>query len=87
MAIRKTLSLTNNFGEDTEIKNAYIRVLDLCATKHEMSVNFEVLTSNMTRRVSVIQYKFTPSLDGVNFIAQAYFKLKQTDDFIGSEDC
>lgn len=95
MAIRKIISikgsevLKTSFGEfllqDKEIeKSCYIKVESVNSTKTNASAVVSY-TSDIGKMQQV--FKFQVTLDGKNFIAQAYEHLKTLPEFVGAEDC
>jgi hypothetical protein len=66
------------------LPDAYIKVLEIDGTKHEMSA--AVLIAAGEKQVHKT-YEFTPHMNGDNFIKQAYEHLKTLPEFFGAEDC
>lgn len=88
MALQKTLSLKNNFGEDSVFPDAYLRVDGLTGNKRNMYVTVGVYKQKDGASIATLQHgSFTVALDGDNFIAQAYAFLKTLPDFEGAVDC
>lgn len=87
MALKKTISLQDNFGDDKQFANAYIKVDSLDGNKNEMRAAVGVYREKEGKKISNQQVSFVPNLDGVNFIAQAYETMKQDARFSGAVDC
>jgi hypothetical protein len=88
MALQKNIDFKAQGGFDIAVENAYIRIDQISGNKNEIlfSVNFYRLPNELTSFMGST-YKFTPSLDASNFIAQAYEHLKTLPEFAGAEDC
>jgi hypothetical protein len=95
MALRKTIQITGQTtvhdgqitvpgAEQTVNFDAYIKVESIRSTKSDASVlvSFNIGESSFER-----VYGFTPSMDGGNFIKQAYEYIKALPEFEGAEDC
>lgn len=87
MALTKNLSLTNNFGTQSEFPNAYLKIKSIEGDKQELKVIVAHMTEQNGRVILETLTYFNPSLDGSNFIAQAYAHLKTLPDFAGATDC
>ena len=90
MAIKKTISFTpDGFSTPATLQDAYCKVVQINGDKTKIS--FDVVcfskTDNSMAPAFKKQYDFSPSLDGRNFIAQAYEHLKTTSEFAGAVDC
>lgn len=87
MALQKNLTLVNNFGEDSVFKNAYIRVVEVSATKRSCNATLHFCKEKDGVVLQTKQYAFDVNLDGGNFIKQAYDYLKTSPDFADAIDC
>jgi hypothetical protein len=87
MALRKQITLKNNFGDNVTFNEAYIKVEALIGDKTQMRVDVAVHKKQGEQVVDRKNYFFTPNLDGSNFIAQAYDYIKFQPDFTGAVDC
>lgn len=68
--------------------NAHCRVTSISGGKNGMSVACELRVSNGSGElIDVLHSSFIPSLDGDNFIRQAYMHLKTLPEFSGATDC
>lgn len=85
-----SIKYKSRFGLDVE--NAYMRVDQLSGNKSEMTAVFGLYANKEAAASGAdafdnYQFKFSPNLDGGNFIAQAYEGLKSMPDFANSQDC
>lgn len=87
MAIKKDMTLTDNFGIDVTIKDAYTRVATIEGSKSAMVAVVETWNADMSHGIMVERIAFEPSLDGANFISQAYDHLKTLPAYAGAVDC
>lgn len=88
MALSKTVHLKDQFDEDRTFENAYHRVSRIEGGKDEMVCYVQILkNADATRALTESTYAFSPSLDGENFITQAYEHLKTLSEFAGAVDC
>lgn len=87
MALTKTLTVKDNFGDDKIIKDAYIQVSAISGGKQGMLAHVDVFNLEKTKVVRQEALDFKPLLDGKNFIAQAYDHLKTLTAYAGAVDC
>jgi hypothetical protein len=88
MAIKHTFNLQNNFGQTVEFKDCYAKVAGIDGGKESLTFTLEVRQGQDDKNVLTSQhYLFTPSLEGKNFIAQAYDFLKSKPEFQNAQDC
>jgi hypothetical protein len=87
MALTKTIVLKDNFDDDKQFSNAYIKVDSLSGNKTHMRVSIGIYREKNGQNISNQQIIFTPDLSGTNFIAQAYETMKQDARFSGAIDC
>jgi hypothetical protein len=87
MALQKNIQLTDNFGIQVEIPNAYIKVSNATCSKGASSYYVEIRTEANGRLVNKLMKEFTYDLDGENAIKQAYLNLKTIPDFNNAIDC
>jgi hypothetical protein len=87
MALKKNIVLQDNFGDDKQFANAYIKVDSLDGSKKEMRGLIGVYREKDGNKISNQQISFVPNLAGNNFIAQAYEAMKQDARFAGAVDC
>lgn len=87
MALTQTITLKNNFGEDSVFANAYLRIDRIEATKHLASAQLGFYKEGGQEFLSSTTLSFALSLDGGNFIQQAYEHLKSLPEFADAVDC
>ena len=87
MALKKTTTLKNNFGDDVTFIDAYIKIEKLDGNKEQIGINVSFYRKLNEQIIDNKNYLFTPLLEGKNFIAQAYEHLKTLPDFAGAVDC
>ena len=85
-----TIKYKSRFGLDVE--SAYMRLDSINGGKSEMSANFGLYANAESATdgadaFDVYKHKFPPSLDGGNFINQAYNSLKTVAGFENAIDC
>jgi hypothetical protein len=74
------------------VESAYMRVDGISGGKSEMSASFGLYADAESAAegadaFDVYEHKFTPSLDGENFIHQAYNSVKAVEGFDNAIDC
>jgi hypothetical protein len=88
MALRKTLSLTNNFGDQSQI-DCYIRVVEISCSKTQCVAKFNLLRNGtdkvLEKRDHLFEMNVTP--EAKNIWEQAYTSLKLVTEFAGAQDC
>lgn len=87
MALTKTLNLQDNFGFDVEITDAYIRVDGVDADKSKGFARVGIYNKQGGRLLVSDIKEFPVTMDGGNFIAQAYAHLKTLPEFSDAVDC
>lgn len=87
MAIKKTRTLENNFGEQSVITDCYIKVATVSATKDQVNASVLYMKEAGGKVLHVEGFEFPSNLDGPNFIKQAYDHLKTLPKFAGAVDC
>ena len=91
MAFTKTLTQTNNFGVESTIPDAYIRVDEVRIGKTSAVASVGVYSADKTKLFYSMQQSFAHSVsDSTNSIAQAYQSLKTSKDtpqFADAVDC
>ena len=85
MALKKSLTFTNNFGLQNHFDGVVVRVQHLSGDKN--SVAFEVQYVFGEQTLQTKMFAFEPSMDGPNFVKQAYEHLKTLEEFNGAIDC
>jgi hypothetical protein len=86
MALSKTLELQDSFGENRTFENAYVKVTKLHGNKDMMQVVYTSFSAKDGNKLKDYQTGFSPSLDGSNFIQQAYEHLKTLDNLADAVD-
>jgi len=87
MAIQKNIKLTDNFGIEVEIPNAYIKIPKLECTKNQINFILEIKKDSESipyfSKNKVTDY----NINGENPIKQAYLYLKTLPEFADAVDC
>lgn len=86
MALSKKISI-EVFGKTVAFDNAYIKVGHISGTKDSVLATVNMMDAKDGQIVKQNGYQFQPSLDGGNFIKQAYEHLKTLEEFAGAVDC
>jgi hypothetical protein len=84
MALRKTHNI-NFHSKNITFDDCYFKVVQVTVSKDKASANVHAISSGST--LDQTEYRFTPALDGKNFIAQAYEYLKTLPEFSSAVDC
>lgn len=95
MSLKKTLALqgksyvhggfwSTQQKDETVIAECYIKVVSVSGDKENVAANVEFTASNISGKRT---YVFAPSMEGDNFIKQAYKHLKTLEEFSGAIDC
>ena len=87
MALTKNIVLKDNFDDDKQFVNAYIKVDSLSGNKEEMRVMVGIYREKDKQKINSQHFVFVPSLNNVNFISQAYEAMKRDARFEGATDC
>ena len=87
MALEKTVTLVNNFGQDVALQNAYIKVQSISSDKKTTNCYVDIRKTKDGNVFETKRYGFFHELNGKNFIAQSYEHLKTLPDFVGATDC
>lgn len=96
MALQKTIKVSGNaslFGDGFNIHSiqlekqidSYIKVSNVNGNKN--NIQFNVSYFNDDVEIGIKTFNFTPTLDGDNFIKQAYLHLKALPEFADAVDC
>lgn len=87
MALEKTITKILPIVGRTDLP-AHCRVIAISGGKAGMSIACERRLRDVSGEViDVVHEHFIPSLDGDNFIRQAYMHLKSLPEFHGAADC
>lgn len=95
MALRKSFTIKvggalsgdgwiHNTAQEAVASNCYIKVESVNANKQEVTAVVSFAGDRSHRKA---EYKFSPDMNGENFIKQAYLHLKTLAEFSGAEDC
>ena len=87
MAISKTLKIKDNFEIEIDFQNAYIKVDKVIASKELLKIQVSTYRAKDGARINSMAFDCGVTLDGKNFIAQAYDHLKTLPEFAGATDC
>lgn len=86
MALQKTYK-TKAFNQEIEIKNAYIKALQVTSDKENSSVLIQIFDSEQKNKIDQFFKEFKTNLSGENPIKQAYLHLKTLPEFADAVDC
>jgi hypothetical protein len=86
MALTKSILKPIN-GEQTTFSNAYIKIFRISGSKSLINASIETLSEKNGKQLEKTVHSFRPTLDGSNFIAQAYEQIKQLPEFADATDC
>jgi hypothetical protein len=86
MALRKDVVIQKqNFDGSLVARNAYWKITNIGGNKNGFSISVDAFVNDVfCERITA---SFIPTLDGQNFIAQAYQHLKTLPEFAGAIDC
>jgi hypothetical protein len=96
MALKKNITIDGNVlfvtaagtidrgVEQVELKDCYIKVEGVSASKEIASASVSLTKDALSIARA---YEFVPTMDGGNFIAQAYEHLKTLPEFADAVDC
>jgi hypothetical protein len=87
MALKKTLKIKDNFGIEITFDDAYIKVIHIHGTKDSLTAHVGIHIKKDEIQIDSKVFEFSLTLDGKNFIAQAYDHLKTMPEFAGAIDC
>lgn len=85
MAIKKNITLKDNFNENVYFADAYIKVENISGDKSRISYTYGIYKTAGGDLLKRFTKSFVPDMDGGNFIKQAYMELKSVE-FVGSAD-
>ena len=87
MALKGKITLETNLGTTASFEDAYVKVLDVSSDKSTGIFNIGIYETQGGRLVCTQKHPFHPSMDGPNFIKQAYDQIKKQPSFSGMVDC
>jgi hypothetical protein len=96
MALQKTIKVSGNASLQSDVFiignihlekqiNSYIKVSNVNGDKN--NIEFIVSYLNDDVQIGFKKFNFTPTLEGENFIKQAYLHLKTLPEFADAVDC
>lgn len=88
MALQKTVTLTDNFDEDVQITDCYIKIGEIKGGKSLLIAYADYHKTSSSGSILRKKFSFVPSVaDGSdNFIKQAYEHLKALSEFSDAID-
>jgi len=87
MAIQSDFCFNTQYGVEAIVKNCYIKVSTVEVSKSNGNVRVLFFKKQNDKLLEEIVYPFPISLDGPNFIQQAYLHLKTLPEFADAIDC
>lgn len=87
MALSTTLTRTNNFGQETDLPDSYIKIVSAHVTKDEIQACINVFTKKEGKNLLTELCVLPHDIDGPNPIKQAYLYLKTLPEFADAVDC
>lgn len=87
MALTQEITRKDSFGDDRVFPNAYIKVDQISGNKGLLQVVIGIYKEQGQNKIDSVSTGFSPSLDGKNFIAQAYDHVKTLDNFLNAQNC
>jgi hypothetical protein len=87
MALEKTINFNIDGELEVTIENSYIKIMSFCGNKERLNLTVGFFKeSDSTNPVKVSNIVVPISLDGDNFIKQAYEYLKTLPEFASATD-
>jgi hypothetical protein len=86
MALKQNHSIQFH-NKNVVFENCYFKVSQVSATKEKAVATVHAMTESGGSVIDRKDYTFICSLNGENFIAQAYNHLKTLDEFSSAVDC
>lgn len=87
MALIQSVNFFVNASIEIKVENAYLQISKISGNKNKIEFFVEYKQGKDTTTFKTERYEFQPSLDGKNFIAQAYEHLKTLSEYSGATDC
>lgn len=82
------MALKKNFEHNgVKVDGGYIKVSSIAGDKNSISITLSYAVDSAHGALKTERLGFVPSMDGGNFIAQAYAHLKTLPEFAGAVDC
>lgn len=88
MAIKKTMLLTSNLGDQVEV-DVYVRIMEIRATKGQGVAQFNVMKADKSRTIETWDVVFAPDVseEAPPMWSQAYDAIKALPEFHDAVDC
>lgn len=87
MALKKQETVDVKLVGSVQVMS-YIRVAHVAGTKHDVTANVMFHKDNASGEAfKAGNYKFSPDMNGGNFIRQAYDHIKSLPEFTNAVDC
>lgn len=87
MALTKSVSLQNNFGDTSTFENAYLKVVAVGGSKQTFAFELDTLKEKNGQVLDKQVFPLAYDLDGPNPIKQAYEYLKTLPEFADAVEC
>jgi hypothetical protein len=87
MALKKSFTKIDNFGIEVNLKDCYVKVIAVFATKDEAQMSVNVFETANGRSYFSENHKFQIDLNGDNPIKQGYLYLKTLAEYSDAVDC
>ena len=88
MALKKEVKESRSgFQGELVAPTAYWKVDQVIGGKKLVKAIVHVHTEQNGKMIACRDFEFVPSMDGSNFIKQAYEHIKSLDEFANAEDC
>ena len=82
------MALKKNFEYNgIQVVNGYLKVANVNGNKNGMAVVLSYAVDSAHDSIKTQQFSFVPSMDGGNFIEQAYKYIKSLNGFEDATDC
>ena len=87
MALTQKITCKDSFRDERIFQNAYIKIDQISGNKGLLQVVIGIYKEQGQNKIDAVSTGFSPSLDGKNFIAQAYDHVKTLEEFADAQDC
>lgn len=86
MALQMNYKTQDQFGNDVVLPNCYIKVSKVSGNKDTVSAYVDFIINENDGAALQHLHRFSPDMNGANFIKQAYEHLKTLPEFAGAAD-
>lgn len=86
MALQMNYQTQDQFGNNVVLSNCYIKVSKVSGDKNTVSAYVDFIINSEDGGAIQRLHKFSPDMNGANFIQQAYEHLKTLPEFAGAAD-